>query len=89
MAGDEYQVRIVCEDGIEELSEWMNSTEQVAQAISAVHRPQGKTYWLLVRREKQIILECPITDIPSSRYSPHDSHYLVRVRFRDRYGSGF
>jgi hypothetical protein len=47
--GNEYQIRIVREDGIEELSGWMNSTEQVAQAMLAVHRPQGKTCWLLVR----------------------------------------
>ena len=36
--GNEYQIRIVREDGIEELSGWMNSTEQVAQAMLAVHR---------------------------------------------------
>ena len=47
--GNEYQIRIVREDGIEELSGWMDSTEQVAQAMLAVHRPQGKAYWLLVR----------------------------------------
>ena len=47
--GNEYQVRIVREDGIEELSGWMNSAEQVAQTMLVVDRPQGKTYWLLVR----------------------------------------
>ena len=47
--GNEYQIRIVREDGIEELSGWMNSTEEVAQAMLAVHRPKGKTYWLLAR----------------------------------------
>jgi hypothetical protein len=87
--GNEYQIRIINEDGTVELIGWMNSTEQVAQAMAAVHRSQGKVSWLLVRREDQIILECPITDIPSPRYSPHDSHYLVRVRSRDRYASGF
>ena len=87
--GDEYEIRIICEDGTVELSGWMNSTEQVAQAMAAVHRSQGKAYWLLVRREDQIILECPITDIPPPRYSPHDSQYLVTVRSRDRHASGF
>jgi hypothetical protein len=87
--GDEYQIRIIYEDGTVELSGWMNSTEQLAHAMAAVHRSQGETYWLLVRREDQIIMECPITDIPPPRYSPHDSHYLVRVRSRDRYASGF
>jgi len=87
--GNEYEIRITYEDGTVELSGWMNSTEQVAHAMAAVHRSQSKTYWLLVRREDQIIMECPITDIPPSRYSPLDTRYLVRVRSRDRYASGF
>ena len=88
--GNEYQIRIIDENGTVELSEWMNSTEQVAQAMAPVHRSsQGKAFWLLVRREDQIIMECPIADIPSPRCSPHDSRYLVRVRSRDRYASGF
>ena len=47
--GNEYQIRFGREDGIEELSGWMHGTEQVAQAMLAIHRPQGRTYWLLVR----------------------------------------
>ncbi|MBZ5498377.1 MAG: hypothetical protein LAP85_18410 [Acidobacteriia bacterium] len=86
---NEYQIRIIYEDGTVELSGWMNSTEQVAQAMAAVHRSQVKASWLLVRGEDQIIQECPIGDIPSPRYSPHDSLYLVRVRSRDRYASSF
>jgi hypothetical protein len=85
--GIEYQIRTTNEDGTVELSGWMNSTEQVAQAMT--HRSKGKASWLLERRQDQIILECPITDIPSPRYSPHDSDYLVRVRSRNRYASGF
>jgi hypothetical protein len=87
--GDEYQIRSIRQDGTVELSAWMDSTEQVAQAMATVHRSQGKASWLLVRREDHIIMECPITDIPSPRNSPHDSHYMVRVGFRDRYASGF
>jgi len=94
--GNEYQIRIVREDGIEELSGWMNSTEQVAQAMLAVHRPQGKTYWLLVRHilcpncsDREQILEYPIMHIPSSRYIPHDSRYLQVVESRNRYALGF
>jgi hypothetical protein len=92
--GNEYQVRIVHEDGTEELSGWMNSEEQLAQPMAAVHRAQGKAYWLLERnalcpdcfdKEQQIIVECPITDIPSPRYCPHDSQYLVAVGSRNRY----
>ena len=47
--GSEYQVRIVHEDETEELSGWMNSQEQVAHAIAALHESAGKTYWLQTR----------------------------------------
>jgi hypothetical protein len=85
--GNEYQVKIIHEDGTEKVSVWMNSAEQVAQAIAAVHRPQGKACWLRERivlctdclDREQIMVECPITDIPNPRYSPHDSRYLVAV----------
>jgi hypothetical protein len=91
--GNEYQVRIIHADGTEKLSVWMNSEEQVAQAMAAVHKPQGEAYWLRERnvlcpdcnKEQIIILECPITDIPSPRYRPHDSHYLVAVGSRNWY----
>jgi hypothetical protein len=89
--GNEYQIRIVREDGIEELSGWMNSTEQVAQTMLAVHRPQGKTYWLLVRNilcpncsDREQIMEYPIMHIPSPRGIPHDSRYLQVVESRNR-----
>ena len=94
--GNEYQMRIVHEDGIEELSEWMNSTEQVAQAMAAVHRPQGKTYWLLVRNiicpdcsDREQMLEYPLMHIRSPRCIPHDSRYLQVVESRSRYALGF
>ena len=86
--GSEYQVRIVRGDGTEELSGWLNSAEQVAQAISAGPKPQGKAYWVRARtvlctecpvREERIV-ECPLTGIPSPRYSPRDSRYLVESR---------
>jgi len=87
----EYQIRIVREDGIEELSGWMKSTEQVVQAMLAVHRPQGTTYWLLVRNilcpncsDREQIVECPIMHVPSPRYIPLDSGYLQVVESRNR-----
>ena len=86
--GDEYQIRIIKQDGTVELSGWMSSTEQVARAMATAHRSKGETYWLLTRSDDQIILECPIADIPSPRYSPHDSYYLMRVRSRGQYASG-
>jgi hypothetical protein len=90
--GNEYQIRIIREDGIEELSGWMNSTEQVAQAMLAVQRLQGKSFWLLVRNilcpncsDREQIWECPIMHIPSPRFIPHDSRYLQVVESRNQY----
>jgi len=90
---NEYQLRIVHEDGTEKLSGWMNSGEQLTQVIVALGKTQGKAYWLRERnvlcpdcfdKEQMIIVECPITGIPSPRYRPHDSHYLVAVGSRNR-----
>ena len=91
--GNEYQVKIVHENGTEELSEWMDSETQVAQAMAAVHRPQGHAYWLRERNvvcpdcldKEQRTLEYPLADIPSQRCSPHDSRYLVAVGYKNRY----
>jgi hypothetical protein len=91
--GSEYQVRIVREDGTEELSGWLNSAEQVAQTIAASPRPHAKAYWLLERNvfcpncvdKGQRVMEYPLTDIPSPRCSPHDSRYLVEVGSKSRY----
>ncbi len=52
--GNEYQVRIIHAYGTEKLSGWMNSEEQVAQAMAAVHRAQGEACWL---RERNVL--CP------------------------------
>jgi hypothetical protein len=94
--GNEYQVRIVHADGTEELSGWMDSEEQVAQVMAAVHIPPGKAFWLRARnilcpncpQTEQRIAECPLTDMPSPRCSPHDSYYLLRVGFKNRH-AGF
>ena len=94
--GYQYQIRIIREDGIEELSGWMDSTEHVAQAIIAAHKPQGKTFWLLVRNiicpncsEIEKVFEYPILDIAFPRYIPHDSRYLQVAGSRNRYALGF
>jgi hypothetical protein len=94
--GNEYQIKIVHGDGTEELSALLNSMEQVAQVMTAADRPQGKTYFLLVRNvlcsdcsdKEQIIMECAITNIPSPRFMPHDSGYLKAVDSRNRYALG-
>ena len=89
---NEYQIRIVHRGGAEELSGWMNSTEQVAQALAAVHWPQGETYWLMIRNipcpnilDREEIIECPIMHTPSTRCAPHNSHYLQVVGSKNRY----
>ena len=84
--GSEYQVKTVRRDGTEKLSGWMNK-EQVALAMAAARRLQGKAYWLQERNvlcpnclgREQRILEYALTDIPSPRFSPHDSRYLRAV----------
>ena len=83
---NEYQIKIAHENGTEELTRWMNSEEQLAQAIATLHRLRGETHWLRVRsvvctdcldQEQRITVECPISGIPSPRYRPHNSHYLT------------
>jgi len=91
--GNEYQLKIIHEDGSEELGAWMTSLENVSQVLSAVHRQQGKTYWLRERnvlcpncpdREEET-MEYPVTDMPSPRSRAHDSHYLLAVGSRNPY----
>jgi hypothetical protein len=90
--GKEYQVRIVHEDGTEELSGWMQREAQVAPALAAIHRPHGTAFWLRARNvlcptcleRDQRIWEYPLTGIPSSRYRPHDSGYLLAVGYKNR-----
>ena len=92
--GHEFQVKVVHEDGSEELSGWMDSEEQLANAMAAIRRAQGMAYWLRERNtvcpecldvEQTIVVECPIAYTPSPRCRPHDSHYLVAVGSKNRY----
>jgi hypothetical protein len=89
--GREYQIRTVREDGVEELSGWMNSTEQIAQTMVAAHKPQGRTYWLRIRNiicsnclDSEQIWEYPIV-LPSPRFIPHDSRYMQTGESRGQY----
>ena len=93
--GSEYQIKCIHKDGTEEVSEWMKSEVQLAQAIAELPRGPGKTHWLRKRNvlcpdcfdtEMQVILEHPISDTSSSRHRPHDSRYLNAVGSRNRYG---
>lgn len=90
---NEYQLKIVLQDGTEELSAWMQSQEQITEAIAVIHRRRPQTCWLRERRggcpdcsgREQRILEYPFADIRSPRYSPRDSRYLVAVGSKDQY----
>ena len=61
--GNEFQVRIVHADETEELSGWMNCQEDVAQAITELHRSPAKAYWLQVRNI--LCLNCSIKNLRS------------------------
>ena len=88
----EFQIRVVREDGTEELSGWMNGTEQLAQAMAVLHGGRGRARWLQERAvpcpacldQGQEVMECPISDVPTPRYRPHDSRYLLAVGSRNR-----
>jgi hypothetical protein len=90
--GNEYRLKMVHADGTEELSGWMQSEAQLAPALAAIPRPPGTAYWLQARSvlcpdcraRAQSTWECPLTGIPSSRYTPHDSGYLHATGWRDR-----
>ncbi len=92
---NEYQIKIAHQDGTEELTTgWMKSEEQLAQAMITLQTAHGKAYWLRVRNvlcsdcienEQQVIMESPITGIPSPRYRPHNSNYLLALGSRSKY----
>ena len=84
--GNEYRLKIVCENGTEQLSGWMKSEEQIPLVMAAFQISPGKTYWLQRRNVtcpncldgEQRILEFPLTHVPSLRCQPHDSRYMRR-----------
>jgi hypothetical protein len=91
--GSEFQIKCVREDGPEEVTGWMNSEEQLAGVIAGLTSAKGRAYWLRKRiahcaecmdEHEQIIAECPISNLPSARYRPHDSGYLQAVGSRNR-----
>jgi hypothetical protein len=54
--------------------------------ITITAAPGTLVRWHNARIDPMFRLEDP-DKIPSPRYNPHDSYYLVRVRSRDRYAS--
>ena len=58
--GSEYQIKVVHEDGAEEVSEWMTSEEQVVEMVASAHGQHGKAYWL---RERNVLCpDCPVRE---------------------------
>lgn len=55
--GNEYQIRVIQEDGAEVLSEWIEH-EDVTETMLALSKPQAKASWLRERRAK--VATCPI-----------------------------
>ena len=91
---NQYQIRAARADGTEELTLWMDSETQLAQAMATLYPVEGTTYWLRVRsdlcpdcsdRQRQTISESPITGMSSPRYRPHNSDYLLALGSKSRY----
>jgi len=93
--GIEYQIKVIHEDGTEELSEWIEQGN-VAYTMAALHKPQARSYWLrerdvtaplcpLCRDIETAVIEYPLTESLSPRSHPHDSSYLVLTGAKERY----
>ena len=91
--GSEYQVKVIHEDGTEQLSEWIEQGN-IAYTMAALHKPQSRAYWLrernitvpfcpLCREIETAVTEYPLTDCLSPRSHPHDSSYLVLTGAKD------
>lgn len=85
--GSIYQVKVIHQDGTEELSEWIEPGE-IPYTLASLHKPQATAYWLrernvtvpfcpLCRDVETTVSEYPVTDHSSLRSHPHDSRYLV------------
>jgi hypothetical protein len=91
--GSEYQVKVIHEDGTEELSEWVDQGK-ITFTMAALRKPRITAYWLRERnvavpfcplcldRETEVN-EYPVADSLSPRTHPHDSSYLVLMGAKD------
>jgi hypothetical protein len=81
--GYEYQVRIIHEDGTEELSGWMNGEEQLVRAMAAVHGTRQSLLASGTKRSLSRLLQHGTDNhsgmshygFLSPRHRPHDSQY--------------
>ncbi|HXP88165.1 MAG TPA: hypothetical protein VN841_25775 [Bryobacteraceae bacterium] len=93
--GNEYQIKVIHEDGTEVLSEWIEH-ENVEQTMATLRDSKARGYWLrernvtvatcpLCRDRETVIAEYPLTECLSPRSHPHDSSYLLETGFKDPY----
>ena len=93
--GSEFQIKVIHEDGTEELSEWIEEGN-IAYTMAALHKPQARDYWLrersvtvpfcpLCRDVETSVTEYPLTECLSPRSHPHDSSYLALTGAKDPY----
>ena len=91
--GTVYQVKVIHQDGIEEVSEWIEQGD-VPYTLASLHKPQATAYWLrernvtapfcpLCRDVETAVSEYPLTDHLSPRSHAHDSSYLVLTGAKD------
>jgi len=91
--GSVYQVKVIHQDGTEELSEWLEWGD-VPYTLASLHKPQATAYWLrernvtapfcpLCRDVETAVSEYPLTDHLSLRSHAHDSSYLVLMGAKD------
>jgi hypothetical protein len=94
--GSVYQVKVIHQDGSEELSEWIEPRE-IPYTLAALHKPQATAYWLRERNitvpfcphcqdVETVVTEYPVTDHLSPRSHAHDTSYLVLTGAKDSYG---
>jgi hypothetical protein len=91
--GSVYQVKVIHQDGTEELSEWIEPRD-IPYTLAALHKPQAAAYWLrernvtvpfcpLCREVETTVAEYPVADHLSPRSHAHDSSYLVLTGAKD------
>lgn len=76
--GNEFQTRVVRNGGTQVLSGWMNSQEEVIQAVTGLRGSPAEGYWLQVRNVR--CLDCLHSD-PTILEFPLNLTTLPRGRF--------
>ena len=93
--GSEYQLKCIHQDGTEELADWITESE-LARAIAGIKWGEARTYWLRKRNlscpncanTDREILECPVSNMSSTRYRIRDSSHIASAASKNRYSFG-